>query len=159
VGCELGDVGARRERVLTRAAHHHDAHGAVGRELRDDRGDRLPHLEADRVQAGRIAEHHPGDAVRAAFDVDPEVAHATGCTRAPALLPGAALAAGAESRVECARSRGGDAMEHRFQTSRFTRGNVVFPTMMVVTDRYVTRIKPSMAAASRRASVSARSRR
>jgi len=35
-------------------------------------------------------------------------------------------------------------MEHRFQTSRFTRGNVVFPTMMVVTDRYVTRIKPSM---------------
>lgn len=35
-------------------------------------------------------------------------------------------------------------MEHRFQTSRFTRGNVVFPTIMVVTDRYVTRIKPSM---------------
>lgn len=35
-------------------------------------------------------------------------------------------------------------MEHRFQTSRFTRGNVVFPTVMVVTDRYVTRIKPSM---------------
>ncbi len=35
-------------------------------------------------------------------------------------------------------------MEHRFRTSRFTRGNVVFPTVMVVTDRYVTRIKPSM---------------
>ena len=35
-------------------------------------------------------------------------------------------------------------MEHRFQTSRFTRGNVVFPTVMVVSDRYVTRIKPSM---------------
>src|SRR5437868_14490592 len=34
-------------------------------------------------------------------------------------------------------------MEHRFQTSRFTRGNVVFPTVMVVSDRYVTRIKPS----------------
>jgi hypothetical protein len=34
-------------------------------------------------------------------------------------------------------------MEHRFQTSRFTRGNLVFPTVMVVTDRYVTRIKPS----------------
>jgi hypothetical protein len=35
-------------------------------------------------------------------------------------------------------------MEHRFQTSRFTRGNRVFPTVMVVTDRYVTRIKTSM---------------
>jgi len=34
-------------------------------------------------------------------------------------------------------------MEHRFQTSRLTRGNVVFPTVMVVTDRHVTRIKPS----------------
>jgi hypothetical protein len=34
-------------------------------------------------------------------------------------------------------------MEHRFQTSRFTRGNVVFPTVMMVTDRHVTRIKPS----------------
>ena len=34
-------------------------------------------------------------------------------------------------------------MEQRFQTSRFTRGNVVFPTVMVVTDRHVTRIKPS----------------
>lgn len=35
-------------------------------------------------------------------------------------------------------------MEHRFQTSRLTRGNVVFPTVMVVTDRHVTRIKASM---------------
>lgn len=35
-------------------------------------------------------------------------------------------------------------MEHRFQTSRLTRGNVVFPTVMVVTDRHVTRIKPSL---------------
>jgi len=35
-------------------------------------------------------------------------------------------------------------MEHRFQTSRFTRGNMVFPTIMVVTERYVTRIKPSL---------------
>ncbi|MEO6029234.1 MAG: hypothetical protein ABIR79_20420 [Candidatus Binatia bacterium] len=35
-------------------------------------------------------------------------------------------------------------MEHRFQTSRLTRGNVVFPTVMVVTDRHVTRIKTSM---------------
>jgi len=35
-------------------------------------------------------------------------------------------------------------MEHRFQTSRLTRGNVVFPTVMVVTDRHVTRIKSSM---------------
>jgi hypothetical protein len=34
-------------------------------------------------------------------------------------------------------------MEHRFQTSRLTRGNVVFPTIMVVTDRHVRRIKPS----------------
>ncbi|MCC6850200.1 MAG: hypothetical protein IT294_17040 [Deltaproteobacteria bacterium] len=34
-------------------------------------------------------------------------------------------------------------MEHRFRTSRFTRGNVVFPTEMVVTDRHVSRIKPS----------------
>lgn len=34
-------------------------------------------------------------------------------------------------------------MEHRFQSSRFTRGNVVFPTTMVVTDRHVRRIKPS----------------
>jgi len=34
-------------------------------------------------------------------------------------------------------------MEHRFRTSRFTRGNVVFPTEMVVTDRHVTRVKPS----------------
>jgi hypothetical protein len=38
--------------------------------------------------------------------------------------------------------RGG--MEHRFQASRLTRGNVMFPTVMVVTDRHVTRIKPSM---------------
>ena len=36
-------------------------------------------------------------------------------------------------------------MEHRFQTSRFTRGNVVFPTVLVVSDRHVTRIKPSFA--------------
>lgn len=35
-------------------------------------------------------------------------------------------------------------MEHRFQTSRLTRGNVIFPTVMVVTDRLVTRIKPSL---------------
>lgn len=35
-------------------------------------------------------------------------------------------------------------MEHRFQSSRFTRGNVVFPTTMVVTDRHVRRIKPSL---------------
>lgn len=35
-------------------------------------------------------------------------------------------------------------MEHRFQTSRLTRGNVLFPTVMVVTDRHVMRIKPSM---------------
>lgn len=34
-------------------------------------------------------------------------------------------------------------MEHRFQSSRFTRGNVVFPTVMVVNDRHVTRIKAS----------------
>ena len=38
----------------------------------------------------------------------------------------------------------GGGMEHRFQTSRLTRGNVVFPTVMVVTDRHVTRIKASM---------------
>ena len=36
-------------------------------------------------------------------------------------------------------------MEHRFQTSRLTRGNTVFPTVLVVSDRYVTRIKPSLA--------------
>jgi hypothetical protein len=36
-------------------------------------------------------------------------------------------------------------MEHRFQTSRLTRGNVIFPTILVVSDRYVTRIKPSFA--------------
>lgn len=36
-------------------------------------------------------------------------------------------------------------MEHRFQTSRLTRGNVIFPTVLVVSDRYVTRIKPSFA--------------
>ena len=36
-------------------------------------------------------------------------------------------------------------MEHRFQTSRLTRGNVIFPTVLVVNDRYVTRIKPSLA--------------
>ena len=36
-------------------------------------------------------------------------------------------------------------MEHRFQTSRFTRGNVIFPTVFVVNDRHVTRIKPSFA--------------
>jgi hypothetical protein len=36
-------------------------------------------------------------------------------------------------------------MEHRFQTSRFTRGNVIFPTVLVVSDRYVTRVKPSFA--------------
>lgn len=35
-------------------------------------------------------------------------------------------------------------MEHRFQTSRLTRGNVVFPTIVVVTDRHVRRIKPSL---------------
>jgi hypothetical protein len=35
-------------------------------------------------------------------------------------------------------------MEHRFQSSRLTRGNVVFPTIMVVTDRHVRRIKPSL---------------
>ncbi len=35
-------------------------------------------------------------------------------------------------------------MEHRFQSSRFTRGNVVFPTTMVVTDRHVRRIKSSL---------------
>ena len=35
-------------------------------------------------------------------------------------------------------------MEHRFRTSRLTRGNLVFPTEMVVTDRLVTRIKPSL---------------
>jgi len=34
-------------------------------------------------------------------------------------------------------------MEHRFRMSRFTRGNLVFPTEMIVTDRNVTRIKPS----------------
>jgi hypothetical protein len=34
-------------------------------------------------------------------------------------------------------------MEHRFRTSRLTRGNVLFPTLMVVNDRYVTRIKSS----------------
>jgi hypothetical protein len=34
-------------------------------------------------------------------------------------------------------------MEHHFRTSRLTRGNVVFPTVLVVNDRYVTRIKPS----------------
>jgi hypothetical protein len=36
-------------------------------------------------------------------------------------------------------------MEQRFQTSRLTRGNLVFPTVLVVSDRFVTRIKPSMA--------------
>lgn len=35
-------------------------------------------------------------------------------------------------------------MEHRFQASRLTRGNVVFPTTLIVTDRHVTRIKPSL---------------
>jgi len=35
-------------------------------------------------------------------------------------------------------------MEHRFRTSRFTRGNLIFPTVMVVTDRHVSRIKPSL---------------
>jgi hypothetical protein len=40
---------------------------------------------------------------------------------------------------------GRGAMEHRFQTSRLTRGNVIFPTVLVVNDRYVTRIKPSLA--------------
>jgi len=36
-------------------------------------------------------------------------------------------------------------MEHRFQASRLTRGNVVFPTVLVVNDRHVTRIKASFA--------------
>jgi len=36
-------------------------------------------------------------------------------------------------------------MEHRFQTSRFTRGNIIFPAVLVVGDRYVTRIKTSFA--------------
>jgi hypothetical protein len=36
-------------------------------------------------------------------------------------------------------------MEHRFQSSRLTRGNVVFPTVLVVNDRHVTRIKTSFA--------------
>lgn len=36
-------------------------------------------------------------------------------------------------------------MEHRFQSSRLTRGNVVFPTILVVNDRHVTRIKASFA--------------
>jgi hypothetical protein len=36
-------------------------------------------------------------------------------------------------------------MEHRFQSSRLTRGNVVFPTVLVVNDRHVTRIKASFA--------------
>lgn len=34
-------------------------------------------------------------------------------------------------------------MVHRFQTSRLTRGNVVFPTVLEVSDRHVTRIKAS----------------
>lgn len=34
-------------------------------------------------------------------------------------------------------------MVHRFQTSRLTRGNLVFPTVLEVSDRHVTRIKAS----------------
>ena len=34
-------------------------------------------------------------------------------------------------------------MVHRFQTSRLTRGNLVFPTVFEVSDRHVTRIKAS----------------
>jgi hypothetical protein len=34
-------------------------------------------------------------------------------------------------------------MVHRFQASRLTRGNLVFPTILEVSDRHVTRIKPS----------------
>ena len=34
-------------------------------------------------------------------------------------------------------------MVHRFQASRLTRGNVVFPTVLQITDRHVTRIKAS----------------
>jgi hypothetical protein len=34
-------------------------------------------------------------------------------------------------------------MVHRFRTSRLTRGNLVFPTVLEVSDRHVTRIKPS----------------
>jgi hypothetical protein len=36
-------------------------------------------------------------------------------------------------------------MVHRFQASRLTRGNLVFPTVLEVSDRHVTRIKPSLA--------------
>lgn len=34
-------------------------------------------------------------------------------------------------------------MMHRFQSSRLTRGNLVFPTVLEVSDRHVTRIKAS----------------
>ena len=34
-------------------------------------------------------------------------------------------------------------MKHRFQASRLTRGNLVFPTILEVSDRHVTRIKAS----------------
>ena len=35
-------------------------------------------------------------------------------------------------------------MTHRFQASRLTRGNLVFPTVLEVSDRHVTRIKSSL---------------
>ena len=36
-------------------------------------------------------------------------------------------------------------MVHRFRASRWSRGNRLFPTVLEVSDRHVTRIKPSLA--------------
>ena len=76
VGRELGDVGTRRERAVTRAAEPDHPHVGVGGERGHRRGDRLPHLEPDRVQLPRVSELEPRHVRGAADDVDAELAHA-----------------------------------------------------------------------------------
>ncbi len=83
---ELGDVGARGEGLGAGAAHDHHADVAVGGEGRDERRQRLPHLEAHRVEPPRVAQDEPRDPARVALDVDSELAHAAVVVHEPPLF-------------------------------------------------------------------------
>jgi hypothetical protein len=59
---ELGDIGARDERLAAGARQHHDAHILILAASRPGCARRLPHLQRDGVVALGIVEDHGADA-------------------------------------------------------------------------------------------------
>ena len=72
---ELRDVGPGREGLLARSPQDENPDRRIGLEVADHVRKRLPHLEPNGVEPGRIPEAHPDDAGLVPLHVEAELIH------------------------------------------------------------------------------------